>query len=370
MKNILKTIREIDLNSYKVYQTLGWSIYYFAELTLTFSIGKLSLEGFIIVTLSTLFGVCITSLIRIFYKHMAFKSISILVIILIIFSVSLFVGILHFLIMPLFYFIVDLRIKLSHYFEPSYMLRGISYYLPIYFGWSILYFSIKFWLEWEGQRKIAEKASVMFQNTQFQLLRYHLNPHFLFNALNSIRALIDEDTVSSRKLITELSEYLRYSLISRNKPSVSLREELEAVKHYLSVEKQRYEEKILVEFDIDQKSEMLQTPSFIIQPLIENAIKFGMKTSQMPLKILIKTEVTAESTNISVINSGSWVDVKSDEKDSFECGLTNVKERMSNVFKENFSIETFEKNNYVYIILRILQDAGGLKDVKVQNNHH
>jgi two-component system, LytTR family, sensor kinase len=369
MTSISKKISGIDLNSYKVYQTLGWSIYYFAELTLTFSIGKLSFKGFIITTLSTLFGIGTTSLMRIFYRRMAFKSISIFMILVTAFSISAFVAILHFLAVPLFYFVLDIQIKLVHYFETGYMLRAISYQLPIYFGWSILYFSIKFWLEWEGQRKIAERASVMFQNTQFQLLRYHLNPHFLFNALNSIRALIDEDTVSSRKLITELSEYLRYSLISRNKPSVSLYEELEAVRHYLSVEKQRYEEKISVEFEIDQKSVTLQIPSFIIQPLIENAIKFGMRTSQMPLKILIRTEVTVESTNISVINSGKWIKVQYDEKDSFECGLKNVKERMKNVFNENFNIETFEKDNYVYIILKILSDAGGLKDVKVQNNH-
>jgi two-component system, LytTR family, sensor kinase len=357
MNVILKRLRQTDLNSYWVYQSIGWAIYYFAELTLTFSLGKLSLHGFVIVTLSSLLGLSLTTLMRIFYKKINYKNISIFFIIIITFSLSLLIGIIHFCIIPVFYIVIGLKINFSMYFELVYILRVVSYYLPIYFGWSILYFSIKFWLEWENQRKIAEKANAIFQNTQFQLLRYHLNPHFLFNALNSIRALIDEDTVSSRKLITELSEYLRYSLISRNKPSVSLHEELEAVKHYLSVEKQRYEEKLLVEFDISEQSKNIQIPSFIIQPLIENAIKFGMKTSEMPLKILIKTEYSSNSLNISVVNSGSWITIKQDEKDSVECGLINVQKRMKNFFKDSFRIETFEKNNYVYVILQIISLA-------------
>ena len=318
MKNIFSKISDTGLHSFKVYQALGWSIYYFSELMLSYSTSKLTLMGFIAITLRILFGVGLTFIIRLYYRKIAFRSVSIFRILLTAFIVSLISAILNYFITPVIYFILQMKFSLWYYSNISSIVRGISYYLPIYAGWSILYFSIKFWLEWENQKKIAEKASAMFQNTQFQLLRYHLNPHFLFNALNSIRALIDEDSASSRNLITELSEYLRYSLVSRNKPSVSLKEEIEAVKHYLSVEKQRYEEKLEVSFDIDPKSGIIQIPSFIIQPLIENAIKFGMKTSTMPLKIIIKTEVSGSLINISVINSGKWVDDKFKSKESFD----------------------------------------------------
>ncbi len=242
MNKIADKFIRTGLNSFVVYQTLGWTIYFFAELILNFSLGKLTIKGFFMVTFVTLLGFVITLLMRLHYRKIDFRNISLLNILLKSILISLAAGLIHYEIVPLLYWVMGGNINYYLYYGVYYTARGISYYSPIYFGWSILYFSIKFWLEWENQKKIAEKASALVQNTQFQMLRYHLNPHFLFNALNSIRALIDEDTLNSRKLITELSEYLRYSLVSRNKPSVSIKEELEAINHYLSVEKQRYEE--------------------------------------------------------------------------------------------------------------------------------
>lgn len=318
----------------------------------TSKIPKVVKTGTLKTSFMTLVGVLLTTLMRIHYKRIDLKRNNIYNIILLSFTFALIAGIIHFSLLPLAYIAAGLKVKLALYFSPERFLRGTSYYMPIYFGWSILYFSIKLWLERENQRKIAEKASALVQNTQFQMLRYHLNPHFLFNALNSIRALIDEDTISSRKLITELSEYLRYSLVSRNKPSVSVKEELEAIDHYLSVEKQRYEEKLFIRYDIDKNSKDLQIPSFVIQPLIENAIKFGMKTSKMPLEILVKTELNETFFIISVINSGNWVENPAANND-YEHGIDTVTARMRNFFSENFVLDRYEKDNYVHVTLRI-----------------
>jgi LytS/YehU family sensor histidine kinase len=85
--------------------------------------------------------------------------------------------------------------------------------------WSILYFVINFWLEWRREQERAVKATLLAQKAQLQMLRYQLNPHFLFNALNSVRALVDENQESARAMITELAEFLRYSLCTGTTPT-------------------------------------------------------------------------------------------------------------------------------------------------------
>ena len=99
-------------------------------------------------------------------------------------------------------------------------------------AWSALYFSIKFWQNWNLQRLKTEKANSLAHKSQLKLLRYQLNPHFLFNSLNSIRALIEEDKSRAKSMITELSEFLRYSLVNKNLSDIPLKDELEIMKHY------------------------------------------------------------------------------------------------------------------------------------------
>ena len=111
--------------------------------------------------------------------------------------------------------------------------------LTIPFGWSILYFGIKYGNEWILEKERADKANLLAQSAQLQMLRYQLNPHFLFNSLNSIRALINEDQKASKEMVTELAEFLRYSLTSKDFANVPLREEIEAIQHYLSLEKKK-----------------------------------------------------------------------------------------------------------------------------------
>jgi LytS/YehU family sensor histidine kinase len=237
-------------------------------------------------------------------------------------------------------------------------IRWISFLFPIPFGWSALYFGIKFWLEWDLQKERAEKASSLAQQAQLQMLRYQLNPHFLFNALNSIRALIEEDTRTARAMITELSEFLRYSLVSRDRKNVKLKDELEAVRYYLLIEKKRYEEKLNVVFEIDPKAEDYPVLSFLIHPLIENAIKYGMQTSSMPLQIIIKAEVLEDRLRIIVINSGVWLKSSGlkDGTTSTGTGLENVKARLQNAFPDKYMLDTFEKDGYVHVVLEIINN--------------
>jgi LytS/YehU family sensor histidine kinase len=156
--------------------------------------------------------------------------------------------------------------------------------VPVFVAWSGLYFVIRLWNDLVIEKEHAEKADLLAQKAQLQMLRYQLNPHFLFNALNTIRALVEEDKDNAKKIITELSEFLRYSLVSKNNLMVDFSDELDAIMHYIEIQKIRYEEKLEVFIDIQPGTEKFKILSFLIYPLVENAVKYGMKQVNCPLK--------------------------------------------------------------------------------------
>jgi two-component system, LytTR family, sensor kinase len=186
-----------------------------------------------------------------------------------------------------------------------------------------------------------------------QMLRYQLNPHFLFNALNSIRALIEEDKNKAKSMITELSEFLRYSLISKNYKNVPLREELKAIEHYFKIEKKRFEDKLQVVFNVDERAEDFPVLSFLVHPLVENAVKFGMQTSKMPLEINLYAEIENDGLVLEISNSGKWVENNSQDHNGTGTGLKNIQERLENAFPNKHSFEINKMENLVSIIIKI-----------------
>ena len=228
---------------------------------------------------------------------------------------------------------------------------------PLFLAWNGVYLGFKYWQEWKRQEIQVEKANALAQSAQLQMLRYQLNPHFLFNSLNSIRALIDEDKTNARNMVTELAEFLRYSLVSKNYSNVPLSEEIDAIQHYFAIEKKRFEENLEVNFDISHEAEDYPVLSFLIHPLIENAIKYGMKTSPMPLKVWISAKVVNQHLNIEVCNTGKWVEktpAGSVNHMGTGTGLDNIKNRLENAFPERYQFEITEKNGRVCIQLELI----------------
>jgi len=150
-----------------------------------------------------------------------------------------------------------------------------------------------------------------------------------------------------------LAEFLRYSLISKNQSEVALSDELEAVRHYLAIEKKRYEDKLEIFFNIDPLAEDYPVLSFLIHPLVENAIKFGMQTSPLPLKINIIAEVVESDLIISVNNTGCWVEENKINSEKIKTGLDNVIQRLDNAYAGNFGFEIIKKTDEVLIKIQI-----------------
>lgn len=239
----------------------------------------------------------------------------------------------------------------------AYYLQGVFFWGILIFTWNTLYFVLKFWIEWNTQRDRTKKADILAQKAQLQMLRYQLNPHFLFNSLNSIRALIDEDENNARSMITELSEFLRYSLIDKSISKVPLRNEINALRHYFAIEKKRYEDKLNVLFAIDPAAEDFLVITFLLHPLVENAIKYGMRTSEMPLQIQIIARVLKGTLVMEVSNSGKWVDNTGSPygQEGTGTGLRNIQQRLENAFPECHSFEVIQKEKTVHFKVEITQ---------------
>ncbi|MBN1551805.1 histidine kinase, partial [bacterium] len=173
-----------------------------------------------------------------------------------------------------------------------------------------------------------------------------------------VRALIEENEDHAQAMVTELSEFLRYSLMNEDHEDIPLKYEIEALRHYFSIEKKRYEDNLDVKFEIQPEAENYPVISFLIHPLAENAIKYGMKTSRMPLQIRVLAKVQNKHLKVSVCNTGSWL---SSEENGFShlstgTGLENVKNRLENAFPRQYHLDVVQEGQTVTVLMDIYRN--------------
>jgi LytS/YehU family sensor histidine kinase len=154
-----------------------------------------------------------------------------------------------------------------------------------------------------------------------------------------------KDVKRSRQMISELSEFLRYSLVSKNNIKISLKQEIEAVKHFCVIEKIRFEDRLEINFSIDSETENKLVPPLILHPLVENAIKYGMETNPNVLKVGIATFIENDKFVIEINNNGKWLDETERSKIRIagtNTGLENVRQILQNTYylKHSFAIFT------------------------------
>ncbi|MBN1154518.1 histidine kinase, partial [candidate division KSB1 bacterium] len=157
------------------------------------------------------------------------------------------------------------------------------------------------------QRRNLLEARALANLAQLKLLRSQMNPHFLFNALGSIRSMILISKEKAWDMVSELSEFFRYAILNFDKFEALLDDEINAVNNYLNIEKVRYKDSLQVSFKIDDAARKCLVPAFICQPLIENAIRYGMQTSPMPLIVNISITFQENTLSIDVSNTGEII---------------------------------------------------------------
>jgi len=201
--------------------------------------------------------------------------------------------------------------------------------------WMLIYFFFQYskkQLVMEREKNQLERA---IQETEGKVLRAQMNPHFVFNALNSIRALITEDPTKAKKGINQLSKLLRSSLLTERKKTISIHEELDTILDYLNLEKIRYEERLTWKIDVAKEIQQAQIPPMLLQTLVENAIKHGIAHSSKEGLIEIKGERNADQILLQVINPGH---TKS-RGESTGIGLINSQNRLTLLFGDTVHID-------------------------------
>jgi two-component system LytT family sensor kinase len=214
--------------------------------------------------------------------------------------------------------------------------------LIMYFLWSSIYLTFHYF-QWYNKSLKYEAA---INEIELNYLKSQLNPHFIFNALNSIRALVDENPAKSKDAITHLSTILRNSLMLDKKKLVAFEDEMRTVKDYLALESIRFEERLVTNFQIHPDSSRYQIPPMMIQTLVENGIKHGISKLTKGGEIEIKTEVQKGSLHISIYNSGVYSETSKKNKNGTGFGLKNTRKRLELLYgaSAHFSIENIGSN--------------------------
>ncbi|MFZ9719316.1 MAG: sensor histidine kinase [Chitinophagaceae bacterium] len=179
--------------------------------------------------------------------------------------------------------------------------------------WNLIYFIYHYIQRIRKQEIESLQLEGLIKELQLKTIKSHINPHFIFNALNSIRAMVDENPVRARKAITELSRILRSSMHAEKTETVSFEEELGIVRDYLALEQMRFEERLKVKFDVDPETLSLQVPPMMLQTLVENAIKHGIGKNINGGEVEIISRLRNRQHELMVRNTGSLTTLSAQE---------------------------------------------------------
>lgn len=185
------------------------------------------------------------------------------------------------------------------------------------------------------------------QEGELKALKAQINPHFLFNSLNSINSLVIKKPEKAREMVTALADTLRYVLDRSQQEMVTIGEELEFVKTYLAIEKIRFSDKLELVYQIDEKSKKIPFPPIILQPIVENSIKHGISNKTEGGKITIQIKTDRKSLICRIIDTGrGFTHSKTPYDSNNGMGLKNIRERLTGIYGESFSF-FIEENSEV-----------------------
>ena len=245
---------------------------------------------------------------------------------------------------------------------------GVFYLdLTLLGAWSALYYAINFYIQVEEQNDQLLHLENQATSAQLAMLRYQLNPHFLFNTLNSISTLVLlKQTEPANAMLSRLSAFLRYTLINEPTAQVTVAQEVETLKLYLDIERMRFEDRLRTRFDIVEPADHGLMPSLLLQPLVENAIKYAVSQLEEGAEITVHADVIGTVLRIVVSDTGPGLQPGADPADLFGAnhdqqrpgnvstglGLANIRDRLGQAYGENqrFMITSGDEGGLVVTI--------------------
>ena len=243
-----------------------------------------------------------------------------------------------------------LIVQNDYVFNLSEAFPSIISWTLLYLIWSLLYFLFHFVTNYKKEEIKNLKWQAAKNEIELNKLKSQLNPHFIFNSMNSIRALVNEDPQLAKNGITQLSNVLRNSLLMGQKKLISLDDEMKLVSDYLSLEKTRFEERLTIVKNIEKPTRQFLLPPLMLQTLVENGIKHGISKLPKGGTLEIVSSIINENLQIIIENSGVY---DASKKSETGFGLLNTKQRLKLIYGNAASLEIVNENNKVKTTLLI-----------------
>ena len=317
--------------SFWILQALGWSAYFIAQFVAALlfpeHLGPDRLRGYVYVLITAaLSGLLLTSLLRLAYRRIREQppAIAIPLVLVLVYAAAL--------VWRLF-----INGGYAAFMDEHEMLDGwlrvfagalISTYLLL--CWSALYFGIFYYESAQRARELTLRATSLAQEAQFKMLRYQLNPHFLFNTLNAISTLIlDRDNDTANQAVTRLSAFLRHTLDQDPMKRVTLAQELEALDLYLGIEKLRFGARLRIRHEVEPAALAALVPSLLLQPLVENALKFAVAQSESGATLQIGGRLVGQRLLLYIADDGPGLPEGASLVHGRGVGLRNARERLA-----------------------------------------
>jgi signal transduction histidine kinase len=244
-------------------------------------------------------------------------------------------------------------------------------------AWSALYYAINFFLQVEEQTDRLERLQAQATGAQLAMLRYQLNPHFLFNTLNSISTLVLlKQTEPANAMLSRLSSFLRHTLVNEPGGKVTIEQEVATLKLYLDIERMRFEDRLRTEFHIEHAAANACLPSLLLQPLVENAIKYAVSPHEEGAEISISARLVGQRLRITVSDTGPGLQSVDGQTrlaaalpggtgivSSTGVGLANIRDRLAQAYGDDhvFEIRTPAQGGFT-VVIEIPYEAADEKD--------
>ncbi len=231
------------------------------------------------------------------------------------------------------------------------MLAGI-WISTMFVGWFVFYFGIYYYLQSRETRMKTLRLELSMKEAALASLRAQMNPHFLFNGLNALRDLIEHDPAAARQMVTRLARLFRASLATEGRRTIPLEEELEAVEAYLHVEKVRFEERLEIRVGIPEETRMAMVPPFLLQTLVENAVKYGVGAGAGNGYVSYEAMICDEVLVLTVRNPGTL----GRSTNSTGMGLRMTRERLALLYGGRADFDIATRGNEVVVQVMIPQN--------------
>lgn len=311
-------------------QAIGWTGYFLSQfISMLFYPEKMSSEkavGFLYVLgIAAGSGFVISSLLRLAYRRVRDRSPNVVVpaVVLLVYAAAmlwrLFINAGYVAFMDEFEMLTPWHKMFSGVLISTYLLLC----------WSALYFGIYYYELMQREREATLKATALAQEAQMKMLRYQLNPHFLFNTLNAISTLIlDRDNATANQCVTGLSAFLRHTLDQDPMKKVTLKQELDALDLYLKIEQLRFGNRLKLQYHVDEAALPALVPSLVLQPLVENALKYAIAPRERGGTLHVGGRVIGGRLLLHVADDGPGLPAGASVDSGRGVGLRNTRERL------------------------------------------